>query len=308
MLLDVNSLSARLPFRAMTGPVFSDTITCRTDTIDYFPAIAEIKHSLLAGDFRTWAPYEVGGAPLASQPNNSFLTPLALPYFVLPLWLAPAFVKLAEIIVALGGTIAFLRRRGVSRAGAWLAGFVFATSGFMIVWSNWPHTRVAALIPLLMWATDKVIDRHRARDAVVLAVVFAAMLLGGFPAVTLFALTMAGVWALVRVWTRYRQRPWEAVGTLATAVGGLVLGSGLAAVQMLPFIENLAAAFSDRDKGGAQLPLGAALTLIAPSVRGTCRGGVWYGSVIPIEAIGYVGSGAVVLAVLALGLSAPSAG
>lgn len=301
VLLDVNLLSARLPFRTVAGLVNADAITCRQDTIDYFPAIAQIKQSLLAGVFPTWTPYEVGGAPLASQPSSGVFTPLALPYFVLPLWLAPAFVKLAEVVVGIAGTIAFLRRRGVSRSGAWLAGFVFVTSGFMVAWSNWPQTRVAALIPLLLWATDRVIDRHRARDAVVLAVVFAAMLLGGFPAVTLYALTAAGVYALVRVWTQYRGRLLAGLGTLVTAVAGLVLGFGLAAFQLLPFLQNLSAAFSERDKGGRHLPFGAAATLLDPGARGTCRGGVWFGDTIPIEVIGYVGSAAVVLAVFALG-------
>lgn len=301
VLLDVDALSSRLPFGALAGSAYGEAITCRKDTIDYFPAIAEIRHALFRGDLPTWAPYEVGGAPLAGLPNAGFLTPLALPYFVLPLWLAPAFVKLAEVVVALAGTVLFLRRRGVSRAGAWLAGFVFATSGFMIMWSNWPQTRVAALIPLFLWAVDRVVARHRARDAVVLALVLAAMLLGGFPAVTLFTLTVAGVYVLVLLWTQHRRRPWDVLGILATAVGGLVLGVGLAAVQIVPFVENLSATLAERDKGGAQLPLGAALTLLNPSARGTCRGGVWFGDVIPIEAVGYLGSAALVLVVLGTG-------
>lgn len=301
VLLDVNSLSRRLPFRAVTGAAYFDAISCRQDTIDYFPAIATIRESILAGHLPTWAPYEVGGAPLASQPNSSFLTPLALPYFVLPLWLAPAFVKLGEVVVGIAGMIAFLRRRGVSWTGSWLAGFVFVTSGFMIMWSNWPQTRVAALIPALMWAVDKVIDRHRAQDAVVLALVFAAMLLGGFPAVTLYAVVIAGVYALVRVWVTERGRPLAGVWRLATAGAGLLLGGALACVQMIPFVLNLSSALAERDKAGERLPLGAAITVIDPSARGTCRGGTWFGDVIPIEAVGYVGCAAVVLAFVALG-------
>ena len=302
VLLDVNSLSSRLPFRALTGAVYADSITCRQDTIDYFPAIAQIRASLFAGSLPTWGPYEVGGAPLAALPNTGFMTPLALPYFVLPLWLAPAFVKLLEVVVAMAGTILFLRRRGVSVAGAWLAGFVFVTSGFMIAWSNWPQTRVAALIPLLMWAIDRVVDRHRAKDAVILALVFAAMLLGGFPAVTVFALLVGGAFALVRVATLYGRRWREALGALATAAAGLGLGLGLAAVQIVPFVVNLSAVLSARDKGGARLPLGAAVTLLDPTARGDCRGGVWFGNIIAIEAMGYVGAGALALAVLAIGI------
>ena len=303
VLLDVNLISSRLPFRALTGAAYENTIMCRQDTIDYFPAIAEIKHSLFRGELPTWAPWEVGGAPLAGLPNTGFLSPLALPYFLLPLWLAPAFVKFAEIVAAMTGMILFLRRRGVSWAGSWLAGFVFVTSGFMIMWSNWPQTRVAALIPLLLWAVDRVVELHRAKDVVAVAVVFASMLLGGFPAVTMYALMAAGAYVLVRVWVLYRRRWREAVGVLAAAVGSLALGLGSAAIQLVPFVANLSDVFAGRNKGGGHLPLATAITMIAPEARGSCRGGIWYGDVIPIEAVSYVGSGALVLVVLAIGFA-----
>jgi len=69
-LIDVGALSAFPPFRADVGAGYSGVVTCRGDTIDYYlPGMAEIKRSLFAGHFPTWAPYEVGGAPLASLPN-----------------------------------------------------------------------------------------------------------------------------------------------------------------------------------------------------------------------------------------------
>ena len=105
-LLDVGALSGMLPFRAQVGAHWSSTVVCRMDTIDYYlPGIAEIKRSFFAGHFPTWAPYEVGGAPLASLPNHGALSPMSLPYFVMPLWLAPAYVKLLEFVVAIGGMV-----------------------------------------------------------------------------------------------------------------------------------------------------------------------------------------------------------
>ncbi len=301
VLLDVNTLSAQLPFRAVAGRDYASTITCRTDTIDYYlPGVAEIKRGLLHGELRTWAPYEVGGSPLAGLPNHGFFSPMSWPYWVMPLWLAPAFVKLTELLVGMGGMYLFLRRHRVGSAGAWLAGFVFVTCGFMLAWSNWPHTRVAALIPLLMWATERAVRDSRLRDVVVFAVVLASMLLGGFPAVTLFGLTLAGAYALVRVWVLYRADLRRAVRALLTAVGGLVLGVGLSALQIVPFADNLSTALADRNKGGVHLPLGAALTVVAPDVRGTCAGGERFGDWNPIEVLGYVGCAAMVLAVFAI--------
>ena len=112
----------------MAGRDYATAITCRTDTIDgVMPAVAEIKRGLLQGHLRTWAPYEVGGSPLASVPNHGFFTPMSWPYWVMPLWLAPAFVKLTELVVGMVGMYLFLRRHRVGSAASWLAGFVFVT-------------------------------------------------------------------------------------------------------------------------------------------------------------------------------------
>jgi len=95
------------------------------------PGISYFRSQLFQGHLVGWQNLVVGGEPLGSVPNLGLLDPLSLPYFVLPLWLAPAFVKLLEIIVAVGGTYLFLRRLDLSRPAATLAGFIFATSGFM---------------------------------------------------------------------------------------------------------------------------------------------------------------------------------
>ena len=50
---------------------------------------------------------------------------MSLPYFVMPLWLAPAYVELLEFVVAIGGMVLFLRRLGLSRGSrGWLRGGV----------------------------------------------------------------------------------------------------------------------------------------------------------------------------------------
>lgn len=301
-LLDVGALSAVLPFRAEVGRAAATVVTCRQDTFDYYmPAIAEIKRSLFAGHFPTWAPYEVGGAPLASLPNHGALSPMSLPYLILPLWLAPAYVKLLEFAVAIGGMVLFLRRIGVSRTSGLLAGVVFAGSGFMVMWTNWPHTRVAALIPLLFWALERVVQERRGRDVVLVGAVVASMLLGGFPAIVLFAHTLAAPYVLVRVVMLYRPRPGHAVGALLASGTGVLLGVGLSAVQIIPFAADLGAFdFSSRDETGSHLPLYAAFTVVNPYALGTCVGGEWYGPFNPVEAVGFLGGAAVVLTVVAL--------
>jgi Bacterial membrane protein YfhO len=307
-LLDVDQLTAYAPFTALHGLGLHDAITCRTDTINgVLPAMANVKHGLWRGDLSTWNPYNAGGAPLGALPNQAQLSPLTLPYYVLPLWLAPAFIKLGEIAVAVGGMVAFLRRHGLTRAAGVLAGIVFAASGYMMMWTNWPQTRVGAFIPLLFWALERLVQERRARDVVPAALVVACMLLGGFPSVTMYTLVVAGAYVLVRVVSTQRQDVRAAAGVLLRAAAGVVLGFGLSAVQLLPFIKNLSALrLDERVLHGDHLPLGLFLTTVDPDSAGLCVGGERYGSVIPIEGVAFLGVAAMVLALCALALPVPT--
>jgi hypothetical protein len=275
---------------------------CTGDTVDsVMPGLAYIRSQLFMGHLGNWQDVIVGGGPAGSVPNGGLLDPLSLPYFVMPLWLAPAFVKLLEIIVAVGGTHLFLRRFGVSRPAATLAGFIFATSGFMVMWTNWSQTRVAALIPALFWSVERLIQRRRATDVALIALVIGSMLFGGFPAVTGWALYFAGIYVLVRVVALYRTQLRAAAATVGMAVGGVVLGGMLSAVQMLPF----ASLYQSTDlsyrtgRGNIGLPFTGLFTLIVPDSNGLCivGGTPQHGATNPIELVAYIGAAALVLAV-----------
>src|SRR5437588_154038 len=76
---------------------------------------------------------------------------------LLPDRLAPAWSALFSLTAALGFTYLFLRRLGVRAAAAWIGGAIYAMSGFIVSWTNWPHARIAALFPALFWAVDRAI-------------------------------------------------------------------------------------------------------------------------------------------------------
>ena len=310
-LIDVDILTRYLPFLAIDGSSSAPFINMRGDTVDYYlPGIAATKEAFLAGQFPTWAPYELGGVPLASLPNHATLNPLSLPYFLLPLWLAPAFVKLGEFAVGVVGMVAFLGRHGVSRSAGVLAGVLFVSSGFMMMWTNWPHTRIAAFIPLLFWALERLVQERSSRDVVAVGVVVASMLLGGFPAVTVFALTFAGAYILVRAWSDYGPDLGAVASVLFRAASGVALGGALAAVQIVPFLLNIGnLGLEDRDFAGKHLPLALFLTTIVPDAVGLdLNDSPHYGPINAIEAVSFVGAVALVLAVTALVVRLPRGG
>jgi hypothetical protein len=300
-LLSVNLLSNFYPWIALHGDNLAGHQACTGDTVDaVMPGIAHVRSQLLAGHIANWQPLVGGGAPLASVPDLGLLDPLSLPYWFLPLWLAPAFVILLQIVVAAGGTFLFLRQFKLSRPASALAGLVFATSGFMVVWSNWPQTRVAALIPALFWAVERLVRRRRPVDMALIAAVVASMLLGGFPVVTGYALYMAGGYLIVRIALLHHSELGAGLRTVALAAGGLILGAVLAMVQLLPFLYFFAHSDLGYRTGDAKagLPLSGLVTLFAPNSNGLCSfGQTDHGAVNPIELVAYIGSAALILAI-----------
>lgn len=302
-LLDVNLLTRYAPWKALHGQGTLTTNICRGDTVDsVMPSIAEIRSRIFRGDFPGWSASSVGGYPLAGLPNFGQFGPLALPYYVLPLWLAPAFVKLGEFAVAIVGMTLFLRRLRLSVASGILAGIVFATSGFMISWTNWPQTRVAAFIPALFWVTERLVQRQRALDVLPLAAVVSFMLLGGFPAVTGMALYCAALYFLVRVVMVHRSRWRTAVLATLLAGLGLALGAALSAFQLIPFARQLSALNLDyRAQGpGNHSTLSSLLTTMVPDAQGLCINGASSGRDNPIESVAFIGVAAIVLGLVAI--------
>lgn len=300
MLLATDLLHIVAPWSSFLGPYDPVTNGMSSDTVDSgTPQVWAIVEAARQGVFAAWNPWVGGGTELAGLPNSGLYSPLSVGWWFLPLSYAPGFTKLLEIAIVTFGMSLFLRRLRMPNAAWALASLLFVSSGFMISWTNWPQTRVAAFIPLLFWAIELAVVRHRVRDLMPLALVVAAMLLGGFPAVVGYALYAGGAYALVRAIAVHRAvRP--VVKALLVSVGGVVGGVALAAVMLVPFALN-AASVLDFDVR-AQTPdgtlnLGDLVSAIVPDVIGEVSVANGYGAGSPVERFSYLGVIAILLVV-----------
>jgi hypothetical protein len=258
-----------------------------------------------------WNPFMVGGTPLGAVPNNAFFSPISLPFYLLPTWFAPAWVKVFEIVVSVGGTFLFARRLGLGRPAAFTGGLVFATSAFMMAWTGWAQTRTAAFIPVLFWAVERLVQRRRISDGVLVCLAAAAMLLGGFPAVTGYALVGGGAYFLVRLVALYPGQ-WQRITKVAAGGVAAIAGAvGLAAFQLLPFSYFMSQAYvwGREQAPGDHIPFRALVTAIAPWALGTTYPGgepQWAAGTHIVEALSYVGAATLLLTLV--GLAAVRAG
>ncbi|MBN8883059.1 MAG: hypothetical protein J0H73_12185 [Salana multivorans] len=284
------------PAGSILNPWIGDTI----DTV--WPQTLAIRDGVLGGSTPQWNPYAAGGSPLASLPNAAPFSPLTVAGYLVPAWLMPAVVKVSEIIAISVGMSLFMRRLGVGHLGATIASVAYITSGFMIAWTNWPQTRVAALIPLLFWAVDGAVERRQLRFSLAVGAVLSGMLLGGFPAVTAYALYAVTAWGVVRLLST---RPGWTESLRGVSVTGLgyLLGLLLSAFQLLPFVdESLFGINFDLRRQTPQnhLDWTALATTLTPGIFDEPRVGSWAIGANPIENFSYLGAVPVVLALVAL--------
>ncbi|WP_229939007.1 hypothetical protein [Plantibacter cousiniae (nom. nud.)] len=305
--LGTDLLVSFAPWQSTIAMVQDPTNRFIGDTIDtVVPQTALIVEAAREGSFAAWNPYAAGGAELAGLPNSGVYSPLSLPWWFLPVSAAPGYVKLLEIVVITLGMSLLLRRWRLPNASWAVASLIFASSGFMISWTNWPQTRVAALLPLLFWALDRIAIRPRPVDVAILGLVVASLLLGGFPAVTGYALYAGGAYLLVR--SIVVRRRWRGVlSAVGTGAAGVVLGVGLSAWQLVPFAVNASSVLDLSARAatsGASLHWGDLASLVVPEVVGDVDAGLTWGSGNPIERLSYIGVGALAL-VAAAGLIVP---
>lgn len=303
-LLGLRSFSAsdmlltRAPWKSTAPDGFQAQNPYVSDTVDgYLPMRAELRRQLYDGSLPLWTGYPSGGAPLGSVPDFGVLSPMNLPYWIVPFWYAPGLAKLLEMAVAVGFTFLFLRRIGLGKSAGLVGGLIYAFSGFQVVWTNWPQTHVGALIPALFWAIELALDRRTVRSAVPITLVAAVMLFEGFPSVTGYAAIAAGVYAIVRLVASGDERAPSPIRTGALLAGAAVLALGLTAIQVLPFLHRLGLI----DLGyrhqtpGDHLPLAALLTLAIPNALGSPVDHRFWGSMNYIEIQSFIGASALVL-------------
>ncbi|PFG32516.1 DUF6044 family protein [Sanguibacter antarcticus] len=270
-----------------------------SDTIDSgMPQSELLVSSAKEGFFAQWNPYQAGGVEIGGLPNSGMFSPLSIPRWVLPLSYANAVIKVLEIVTITIGMALLLRRFRIPSAAWPIASVIYASSGFLVAWTNWQHTRVAALIPLLFWAVDRAVVGRRPRSAIPVGLVVGAMLLGGFPAVTAYALYGAGAFAVVR--TLVGHRPWkDRICSLVIAITGVVLGFLLAAWQMVPFLYNATTVIdfdSRAQNSDSHLSLADLATSLVPSILGgSGNRDQWSPDLNPVENFSYLGVGALVL-------------
>ena len=241
----------------------------------FVPWRSVLERLLRAGEWPVWNEWMSGGRAFAADPNAAVFWPLS-PLVVL---LGPTGLSFANAALLLVVFFWALRRLGLSAAGAAAGTLVLLFSGvFQSVPAFMTTCAAAAPLPLAFAEIERLASdapRARRRAAAIAALAFGLSALGGEPAITLIGAAAFGALALAASGRR------RALPRAATA---LVLGLGVAAVQILPAAAELARS----SRGAGMSPEHGALfwsvrpsrvlTLLEPRLTGDAAQGPFWGA------------------------------
>jgi len=211
------------PQAEIAAPALSDPVW------QFVPWIQFARRELLAGRLPLWNPHQSGGAPLLANAQSALGSPLLWPALLLGVEAGWNLSLLLRVLVALASAYAWLRDAGRSPAAALAGGLAFALSGPFVAWLEHPQTLTAAAIPLVLMFLRRSCHRPTRGALLGLALAIYAVASGGHPETLLMAVLLAAAALLAE--SRARRR------ASGPAVAGALLGAGLAAPLLLPFVE-----------------------------------------------------------------------
>lgn len=239
------------PEKSLSGAVVTDPV------FQFVPWLELARREIAAGRLPLWNPHQDGGVPLLGNCISALGSPLVWP--VLALGVAPGWnlSLLLRLLVALATAYAWLREEGRSGWAAAIGACGFALSGPFVAWLEHPQTAAVAGVPLLFLLSRRAAREGGGRAVAGLALATCFVLAGGHPETQLLAALLVAAMLIVD-----RPRP----AGFARCAGGALLGAGLAAPLLFPFLEyfRLSAARSGIDREPHTLPLRDLLRFLVP--------------------------------------------
>jgi len=226
-----------------------------------------------------WNPYILAGTPFLAPGQASVLYPFVALWLILPLAYAYGWFAALHLFFAGASAYVFLRATGGSRTAGLLAGLTYMFSARLVTSVLWPQMMGAIVfLPLLLLLVELIVRRSKAGwpllPALAGAVVLGVSILAGHIEASVYVMAAMGLYALARAVPLALDRAGlAAFRALATSLGLVILGVGVAAVQLLPFYEvgslNFrSGAVSYQDVVGFALKLPQLFTFVMPDFYG----------------------------------------
>jgi hypothetical protein len=230
-----------------------------------YPLAWHHQQSFWRGEIPLWNPLNDCGLPFLAQWNTMTLYPLSLLYLLLPLSWSLGMFCLAHFFLGGMGMYFLAQRWTNDRFAAAVAGLAYSFKALMLNSLMWPNN-IAALgcLPWVVLTVERA-WREGGRWLLLAALARAMQMLTGAPEVILLTWVLLTALLLGQMVLVTRER-WRMAGRFLLV--GLWVG-GLAAAQLLPFLDLLAHSQRDKTFGDSlwSMPIWGWANLLVPLFR-----------------------------------------
>ena len=202
------------------------------------------------GHLPLWDPEVFGGLPFVAAGHGDMFYPTWLLRFIVPVTTAGNLSFFVHYILAGLFTYLLLRQLRVGWIGSVIGGLAYELSGLIASYPSPGHDGklfASAMLPLMLLALVLALRDRRWEGYPLLGAATALTLLGHFQ-LAYYSLIAAGLFALyLTLEEAGDSRAGERALRLGTALAAILIGFGVAAIQILPFFEYIP--FSPRAQG-----------------------------------------------------------
>lgn len=231
-----------LAYPALAGQFL---INVRSDQYKAGYAFREFAASWLRSGhgFPQWNPYLLGGLPYVAAMHGDIFYPTFLLRMVMPTDHAMTWEFIIHLFLAGLFTYLFLRSWSVSFFGALIGGLAYMLSGPIAAYASPGHDGklfVSALLPLVLLLLVRGIRDGRGWAWGALAVTIGLAVLSPHPQLVQYLLVVSGAFALYLAFADGGAGPLDrrvAIRRLGFALGAVIIGALIGAVQFLPVRE-----------------------------------------------------------------------
>jgi hypothetical protein len=249
------------------------------DTYRHLVIWASAKNSIANGFWPFWVPELANGFPLWASFQWGLASPAFLLFVLLPVELAHTASAVLHLVLAGCGIFCLSKRLSVGSFGGLIALVSYSFSSFFVgriavghIFLVWPM----AWVPWALWALDRAIVRPTGARVAVAALFLCAALTAGHVHMTIYVYLLVVVWTIGRFWSQRRTGNASWAGSLKRAApafcGVVLLGTGLAGIQWLPFLELMSASqgvpMTGLDLRMASMPPEGLWNFLLPHVQG----------------------------------------
>ena len=195
------------------------------------------------GHFPLWNPYLFGGMPYIAAMHGDIFYPTFLLRLVMPTDAAMTWGFIIHVFLAGLFTFGFLRVLGYGFYGALIGGIAYMLSGQIASYVSPGHDGklfVSALFPLALWILHRGIRQGKNWSWGAFALIIGLCVLSPHPQLLQYTLLACGAYALFLALASVDGEPLPraiAIKRLAAALGSVLVGLAIGAVQYLPVRE-----------------------------------------------------------------------